>query len=1026
MLVFGVLGPLVVMRDGRAEHLNGPKLRILLATLLLRANAVVPVSVIVRRLWEEDPPPTGRKTVQMYVLRLRRLLDDAVIETYPDGYLLRVGSEALDLARFRRSVRAARAASPNDELELLGAALRCWRGPVLEDVLSESLHREDVFPLVEELLRVQERFFDVSLELGRHRDVIGDLVRLTEEHPWHEAFWAQLITALHHTGRRADALQAYRTVRRRMTAELGVEPGAHLRQVHQAVLLADTAGTPPLPAVAQLPSDVRRFIGRAAAIARLDELAFAPGGADRNIVITGPPGIGKTALAVHVAHRWRYRFPDGQLYVNLQGFAADPPLSASTALTRFLGALGFARDQVPVEMGEQSALLRSALTGRRMVLLLDNAADAEQARPLLPGHPGCVVLITSRHDLRGLVVSPGAAVLPLDVFGAEESHAVLADMLGSDRVAAETDAVEQLAKTCAHLPLALRIAGANLAADPGCSVADYTTELHTRGRLAALEIDGDEQTAVRAAFDQSYRRLRVEDQALFRLLGLVPGPDIGLAAAAALAGADVSAARRAFDRFVAAGLLQRTAAGRCGFHDLIREYAADLALSAGVDAEPALSRLMEHYVRHATVAARIAYPVTAVRDEPVDATLTESDAVRWLDEERDNLLAVVTWAATRPAAQRQAWRLVDVLHGYLDARSHAREAIATGVAALKAAVTAGDDQACISLLDLLGQMFHNLSDYDQASKHHQEALLIARQLGNLDGEADALRNIGRLLMHGGRPEEGLEYCREALAVAQAANNRESESRTLNLIGMATTYAGDPRTAFRLHGQAMVLAHEISHREQVYRCLNGRGIALWALGQLDQSRVDHEEVLAYCRQVGQSMGEMASLTCLSEVHLDAGRIDQALALAHEALALSHELDERRIRTSVINIVAAVHDHRGEHAEAVKTYQEALGMTREIGFGYGEGAALLGLATAHRGLGDASTALTFAGQALELMRANHQLLLEADTLTELAHDHLGLGDIAAATVAATEAVQVAERQGRRLVEHRARQLLSRLRV
>ncbi|MFI6102231.1 BTAD domain-containing putative transcriptional regulator [Lentzea sp. NPDC051213] len=1018
MLTFGVLGPLEVLRDGSAVHVNGPQQRALLATLLLRANTVVPVTVIVARLWDEDPPPAGRKSVQMYVLRLRRLLaDGAVIETHPHGYLLRIDPATLDLARFRDAVRAAGLAQPRDELALLSQALQCWRGPMLDDVDSESLHREDVPPLAEQLLRVRERFFDASLELGQHGEVISELIRATEEHPWHEAFWAQLVTALHRTGRRADALQTYQTVRRRFAEELGVDPGSGLRAAHEAVLAADD----PAPAVAQLPGDVNRFIGRDTVIAGLDEFAFTPGG-DRNIVISGPPGVGKTTLAVHVAHRWREKFPDGQLYVNLQGFAADPPLSPSTALTRFLGALGFGRDRVPDDVEEQSALLRSALTGRRMVLVLDNAADADQVRPLLPGQPGCVVLITSRHDLRGLVVSPGASGVPLDVLDDDESRAVLADLLGPERAAAEAGALGQLAKTCAHLPLALRIAGANLAADPGCSIADYTTELTTRGRVTALAIDGDERNAVRAAFDQSYLRLNVADRALFRLLGLVPGPDIGVAATAALADTDVPHARRAVDRLVAAGLLQRTAPGRCGFHDLIREYAAGLA---GVDGDPAMFRLVEHYLRRAAEAARIAYPVAAVRDVPADPALTEADAVRWFDDEHHNLLAVLTWAATRPAAQHLAWRMVEVLHGYLQIGGHTREAIATSTAALGAADAAGDHQARVSLLDLLGLLFHDLSEYDQAYVHHVQALTIARQLGDLDGEADALRNIGRQQVQQGRPQDALTYFDKALAVARSAGNTESESRTLNFIGVATTYSGDPQTAFDLHEQALALARKIDHRELVHRCLNGRGIAWWALGRLDESVADHEEVLAYCRQTGQSVGEGASLMSLAEVHLDAERADLAAGLAAEALLVSREVAERRTQANTITLLAAIDNHRGDHAEAATKCGQALELAREIGFGFGEVAALLGLATAHRGLGDPGTALLHAGKALELVRASRQLLLEADVLTELARDHLDLGDSTAAADTATEAVRVAANQGRSLVEQRARTLLAGLR-
>ncbi|SDJ17950.1 DNA-binding transcriptional activator of the SARP family [Lentzea albidocapillata subsp. violacea] len=1029
MLTFGVLGPLEVRRDGRAVHVNGPKLRALLATLLLRANSVVHKSVLVDRLWDEDPPPAGRKSLQMYVLRLRRMLGDGegtVIETHPDGYLLRVPPDALDLTRFRMAVRAASDAEPDGERALLSEALRCWRGPVLPDVGSESLHREDVPPLAEELLRVRVRFYDVNLELGRHSEVIGELVRVTEEHPWHETFWAQLVEALHHNGRRADALRTYRTVRRRFADDLGVEPGARLRQAQLAALGADGGGAPAaVPAVAQLPGGVTRFVGRRSAIARLDELAFAAGVSDHNIVISGPPGVGKTTLAVHVAHRWRARFPDGQLYVNLQGFAADPPLAASAALIRFLGALGFRRDQMPAEVEEQAALLRSALTGRRMLLVLDNAADARQVRPLLPGQPGSVVLITSRHDLRGLVVDPGATGLVLEVLSGAESRAVLTDLVGAGRVEAESDALGRLADTCGGLPLALRIAGANLAADPGCSVADYVTELTAHDRVSALAIDGDERSAVRAAFDQSYLRLSSADRMLFRLLGVVPGQDIGVEAAAALAARGTSEIRRAFDRLAAAGLLQRTEPGRCGFHDLIREYAAGLARDDdGMDADDAMSRLVAYYLRRATAAARLAFPVAALRDEPVDPALTEPEAVRWLEQERYNLLAAITWAATRPSAQRSAWRMVEVLHGYLRACGHTREAIATFVAALRVAIAAGNDQARLSLLDLLGQILYNLSEWERAAEHHEQMLALARELGDPDAEGEALLGIGRHMIQLGRPEEALKYLRSSLVLVRGTANVELELRTLGAIGNATMYAGRPDEALASHEQALILAREFGDREHTHRCLNGRGIARWALGQLDESLADHDQVLAYCRRAGQRIGEIASLACLAEVHLDAGRLDLAGSLAREALALSTELAERRTQVNVIMVLAGVHHGRGEYSDALRSFQETLRRSREIGFGHGQCQSLLGVAAAHRELGDARTARASAGHALTLLRANRQLLLEADVLTELARDDIALGDTEAATSAAAVAVEVAARHGRRLAERRARAVLAEL--
>lgn len=552
---FGVLGPLQVQRDGQPVGLGAPKLRVLLAGLLVRANTRVPVVMLVDWLWGEEHSAAARKSLQMYVLRLRRVLgDEVVIETHPNSYLLRVGPDQLDLLLFRRLAETARRGAGEDERRLLAEALACWRGPALEDVRSASLQRDEIAQLDEERLRVRQRYFEVSLELGRHQEVLGELLQLTEEHPWQESLWAHLLVSLQGVGRRAEALETYREVRRRFVEELGIERGPQLQEAHQSIL-NDVTEPVLAPAMWQLPGDVQRFVGRRAAIATLTRMAFAQGDGVRNVVISGPPGVGKTALAVHVAHTWSPKFPDGQLYVNLQGFAADPPLAPTAALSRFLRALGLARDHVPGDVEEQAAVFRSVLAGRRVLLVLDNAVGADQVRPLLPGQPGCLVLITSRNDLRGLAVSPGAGRLSLDVLTDDESRAVLTDMIGVTRAEAESDALGELARTCGHLPLALRIAGANLASDPRRGIAAYTAELLAGGRLAELTVDGDERSAVRAAFDRSYLSLSEADRRLFGLLGVVPGPDVSASAAAALADVPLAEARRALERLSMASLV---------------------------------------------------------------------------------------------------------------------------------------------------------------------------------------------------------------------------------------------------------------------------------------------------------------------------------------------------------------------------------------------------------------------------------------------------------------------------------------
>lgn len=1041
-LGFGVLGPLEVVHDGEPLTINAPKLRIVLATLLLQANTTVSVDRLGERLWGENLPSTARKTAQLFVQRLRRVLgedttSEALIQTRPDGYLIMVRPDQLDLLRYRQLVDGARQAERSGdlltELSRLNDALACWRGSALSDVPSESLHREDVMQLAEERLRAQERRMQISLELGRHREVISELVRLTKEHPWQESFWVQLITALRRSNRMADALNTYRVVHRMFSEELGIEPGPRLQRIHHTVLAEEsettTAAEPEVPAeqdpppltVCQLPADVDRFVGRGDAITRL--ITGVEDESRRNVVISGPPGVGKTALAVHVAHLLRPRFTDGQLYVNLQGYAADPPLAPAAVLTRFLGALGVPRDRLPTDLEDQAAMFRSILADQKMLLLLDNAAHAEQVRPLLPGEPGCTVLITSRDDLRGLSVRPGAEHLPLSVLTEEESSAVLSDLLDDAR--AEPAAVAELARACAHLPLALRIAGANLAADPHRDIADYTAEIRKAGRLTELAIASDERSAVRVAFDQSYVRIRPDDQRLFRLLGLPPGPDFGVAAAAALVEMPLLAAGAALDRLTAAGLLHRPAPRRYQFHDLIREYAAD---RANTEDSPehitaALTRMLDFSVHSAAAATRTLY--TSSPWQPLsdpgghqEWLATGPAALRWLDEERYNLTATVAWAAAHPTWHRYAWQLVDVLRGYLQARGPAGEALAGCAAALRAATEAGDRRAQLSMLDILGLICHNLYDYQRAIDYHSRALTAARELRDLDAEANALLHLGRIYTRLGQPRQAEHGFRQALAVSRQAGNPKAETLALNRIGVARTYSGDPRSAVDWHQQSLRLGRDTGNREAIAHALNGRAIALWALGRLDEAIRDQEEALAFCREGGQGFAEVVGLNCLAEANCDAERFTVAMAQATEALSRSTRLGERRGEATARELIATVRNRQGEHAEAVDGYLEALALAEQTDYRYGETSILIGLASAHRGLGEPQQALACSERALTCLRDNGHLVLEVAALTEVGHDYLALGELCQAATHIEEAVRKASSRGQSLAEQRAR--------
>ena len=523
---FRLLGPLEARVGERAIAIGSPKHRVLLAALLLDAGRPVPVATLVDAIWAAAAPNDPRGTLRVHVTRLRSLLEAAapgcggLIVTTADGYLVDVTQRQVDLLRFKRGVAEADEAAGQADLEtearLLASALAEWRGLPLADVPSERLQREVSPGLLEQRLQALERRIDIDIRLGRHAEVVGELVTLTAQEPLRERLWALLMTALDGSDRRSDALAAYETIRRHLAEELGIDPGPELRRRQGAILAGnrstqrlstiDTrASLPPVPR--QLPPDVRGFVGRVEQQAWLnDQLP----GADRaaGVVISaiaGTTGVGKTALAAHWARRTADRFPDGQLWLNLRGHDHRPSMTSERALAMFLRALGVPDDRMPHGAEERAALYRSLMDGRRMLVILDNAHSADQVRPLLPGAPGCMALVTSRSPLIGLVATEGARLLTLDVLSTDEAREMLTRRLGPRRVAAEPRAVTEIIAECARLPLALAIAAARAAAHADFPLDVLASQLReARGGLAAFDA-GDTTTDVRAVFSWSYR-----------------------------------------------------------------------------------------------------------------------------------------------------------------------------------------------------------------------------------------------------------------------------------------------------------------------------------------------------------------------------------------------------------------------------------------------------------------------------------------------------------------------------------------
>jgi DNA-binding SARP family transcriptional activator/Tfp pilus assembly protein PilF len=1036
---FRILGPLEVWRDGERVPVEAPRERGVLAVLLLHAGRVVAADRLIELVWADDVPPRARNTVHTLMWRLRRWLG-STLETRPPGYVLRIDPDQLDLHRFesllQRGRQAVDAGEAQRAADLLGAALELWRGEPLTGVAADGLRRIELPRLSELYLEAVEARIEAHLLLGRHAELVGELRGLVADHPLREGLSGQLMTALYRCGRQAEALEAYRRLHAVLDEELGVEPGPALQRLHRAVLRADRAldmTRPPRPespstsAPAQLPADVAAFTGRSRDLGELDSLLRACESAVAIAAIAGTAGVGKTALAVHWAHRVRDRFDGGQLYVNLRGYASSEPMRPIEALSRFLRALGVPADQVPVEVEEAADLYRTLLADRRMLVVLDNARSADQVRPLLPGSAGCVVLVTSRDRLGGLVAREGAQRVPLDVLPPDEAGALLTGMLGTDRVRAEPDAAATLADSCARLPLALRIAAANLIDRPQVTLADYVAELAGGNRLAALTVDGDEQGAVRAAFDLSYTGLAADSQRLFRLLGLVPGQDFTADVAAAVAGIGVPEARRRLAGLTAAHLVDEPAAGRYTFHDLLRLYAREQPMDQA-ERESARRRLFEFYLSTVDSAAHLLYPEKLRLPLPVNATAPlppgfadHAAALTWLDTERPNLVTAILDAAEHGPRQF-TWLLADALRGYFYLRMFTAEWLAVAHAGLTAARTDGERQAEAAAHLSLADLDWRASRHRQAIDHYAQALTLARQTGWLEAQAATLGNLGTVYWQAGRLDEAAEHYRRALELNRRTGWLEGQAINLGNLAAVSWQAGCLDEAAEHNAQALALHRKTGSRSGEALAHNNLGETYHLMGRLAEALDQLEQARDLHRAVGNRGTEAETLRCLAAVHRDTGHLTEALELGTAALELAEETGNRRHQTEAHNNLGAVHLALGNDATAVVHYERALTLARDTNNRYSEAEALTGLASAHDRLGRPDQALVYATQALGIARRGGYRVPQGQALTCLAAIHLHRGDAGRAREHAEQALDVHTETGHRPGIALARALLA----
>jgi DNA-binding SARP family transcriptional activator len=943
MMRFRLLGPLEV-RAGEDWHpIGAPKWRSVLAALLIKAGQVVPADELISEVWGDKPPAKATNLISIYVLRLRRLLGDAdgsLLVTRAPGYQLRLGAADSDAQVFEAMVRDGRRALAGGDAAgaaaQLAEALALWHGSPLADVPLTTLVETEAERLAELGLDAAELRIRAELACGGYAQVIPELRRLLASHPIREGLWLLLMQALDGAGRHAEALDAYAQARNVISEELGVDPGAELRQFYAGLLAKDdmlargsgdapgsisagtvtaSSGPPesatalaearvarPLPAPAQLPADVADFTGRDDQVKHLVDLlsgavADDDSGAVRIGLVAGSGGLGKTSLAVHAAHRVRGSFPDGQLYVDLLG-ATPHPLLAADVLARFLRDLGVDGRDIPVDEDERAARYRTVLAGQRMLIVLDNARDAAQVRLLLPGAATCAVLVTTRSRMPDLA---STRLVDLHVLDDDEALALFARVVGDERAAAEPEATAELLLACAGLPLAIRICAARLATRSGWTIRAMANRLRDEHRRLDEMTVGD--LAVRASFQVSFASLPASAQPdgiapadAFGLLGLWHGPSISCAAAAALFGTPDDLATDALEALVDVHLLESTSPDRYKFHDLLRVYASERAMAdlsePGRDAP--IDRLLRWYLRTSDAAAtavsphRYNMPLEPAGADPAALGFTGADdALSWYDSERANLVAA-TRQASSLGLHEIAWRLPAPLFVVFSSWHNWVDCIATHRIALESARHTKDRQGEAWILNNLGEALGITGDSEGIGCLEQ-ALSIRREIGDRMGEAQSANNLANAYLRLGRREEALDLLRRALDLNREVGYRFGE-------GVALVNLGD-----------VLLG--LDHAEEAIDCL-------------EQARRTFAEI-------GEADGTGYALHWLGLCYASLDRDAEALDCLRHALASHRAAGNRHRRAITLRLLGRIQARNGLAAEANESWAQAAAIFDDLG-------------------------------------------------------------------------------------------------
>ncbi|EST27168.1 AfsR/SARP family transcriptional regulator [Streptomyces niveus] len=957
-----MLGPLELWAKGRRYRLGSPQERRILAILLVAEGRAVPVSRLIDQAWDGAPPPSAVDTLRSYISRLRSRLriasdDQLRLEFLSRTYSLKVAPEAVDLLQFRQLCRQGRQATERGDIEtaipLFRRAEALRRAEPLADLtgLWAASVRER---LREELREVTETRIRLELSQGRHAQLISELKELANHTPVVEPVVADLMTALYRCGRPAESLAAYRTARRRLREEVGLEPSHDLQQLHEQILrrapslLQHTTSVRPRPTpLDNLPRDIPEFTGREEEIGLLMDKLGGRGipTALPLAVVHGMPGVGKTRLAIRVVNLLRDRYQDGRVYLNLRSHGGEYPLDPGNALAALLTMLGLPPGNLPAELDERAALWRELMARRKAIVVLDDAHDASQVRPLLPGTSGCSVLVTSRHRLTDL---EGSWSLPLEVPSPSQASDLFTRIAGSARIT-DRDALRRVVDLCGCHPLALHLAAARLRHRVSRGIEDLAEQL---AEAPSLLDEIDAPAGISAAFGFCYAELKSEHRLLFHRLSLHPGPDITVGVAAALVDTDAVGARHSLDALLDGHLIEESGRDRVRLHDLLRAFGHSMGAREDPENErnAAVERMLDRYLADAVRADRLAHPHRPRLDLPMPASArgaslstrihTADEGKAWLDLERANLLAAARMASVR--SRRHALLFPHVLAHSFMAWGAWEAGTELYSVSLDAARGCEDPVVTAQLLVETAALLWSRGAHNDALTRATRALAIGQERNREVIQAQALFEMGRAHLISTRRTEAVECFGRALVLYRAADNTAGEAETLNLLGIALCHAGRYQEATERFRTALEIHTHIGDRLGQAKTLNNVGEVSGILGRHAEARSYYDRSLSLVRRIG-GRSQLSNLyTNIGNTCRATGDSEESLSHYRRALNLYRETGDPRGEADVLICIGTTYLETGSHLKARLHFQMAEHVAERIGDRYARQQALVGTA------------------------------------------------------------------------------------